>query len=256
MTDNVNTFEQTSDAPEGHDEAMIAKGEELEQAGQPERPDWLPEKFNSAEDMAQAYSELEKKMSSGQKDEPQQEQTDNSVDQSPTEVEEVLDGAGLDFAVFQDEYAERGSLSDDAYQALDEAGFPKSLVDSWIQGQQALASSQVNTVYETVGGEEAYTDMVSWAAENLPPSDINAFNASIDSGDPDMMRFAVQGLSARYRSEAGVAPKLVKGETAAPSSGAFQSVAELKAAMRDPRYSTDSAYRQQVAAKLSKSDVL
>lgn len=256
MTDNVNTFEQTSDSPEGHDEAMIAKGEALEQAGQPERPDWLPEKFKSAEDMAQAYSELEKKMSSGQQEETQQTRTDNNVDQSPTEVEQVLDNAGLDFAVFQSEYAENGSLSDDAYQALDEAGFPRSLVDSWIQGQEALASSQVQTVYETVGGQEAYTDMITWAADNLPQADIDAFNASIDSGDPNMMRFAVQGLSARYRSEAGVTPKLVKGETAAPSSGAFQSVAELKAAMRDPRYSTDPAYRQQVAAKLAKSDVL
>ena len=28
-----------------------------------ELPEWLPEKFNSAEDMAKSYSELEKKMS-------------------------------------------------------------------------------------------------------------------------------------------------------------------------------------------------
>ena len=29
---------------------------------QSDRPEWLPEKFKSAEDMAQAYSELEKKL--------------------------------------------------------------------------------------------------------------------------------------------------------------------------------------------------
>ena len=29
------------------------------------RPEWLPEKFKSAEDMASAYSELEKKMGAG-----------------------------------------------------------------------------------------------------------------------------------------------------------------------------------------------
>lgn len=255
MTDNVNTFEESSQAPEGHDEAMIAKGEELEQAGQPERPDWLPEKFKSAEDMAQAYSELEKKMSSGQSEQTE-DTPDNAVDTSPTEVEQVLDNAGLDFSTFQQEYAENGALSDDAYQALEESGFSKALVNSWIQGQEALARDNTEAVYEVAGGTESYQDMVQWAAENLPPNEIQAFNASIDTGDPNMMRFAVQGLSARYRSEVGNTPKLVQGDTATTSSGAFQSVAELKAAMRDPRYSTDSAYRQQVAAKLAKSDVI
>lgn len=255
MTDNVNTYEESSQAPEGHDEAMIAKGEALEQAGEPDRPEWLPEKFKSAEDMAQAYSELEKKMSSGQQEQAE-ETPDNAVDTSPTEVEQVLDNAGLDFSTFQQEYAENGALSDDAYQALEESGFSKDLVNSWIAGQEALARDNTEAVYEVAGGADSYQEMVQWAADNLPDSDIQAFNASIDTGDPNMMRFAVQGLSARYRSEVGNTPKLVQGDTATTSSGAFQSVAELKAAMRDPRYSTDSAYRQQVAAKLAKSDVL
>ena len=258
MTDNINTFEDSSQAPEGHDEAMIAKGEQLEQAGQPERPDWLPEKFKSPEDMAQAYSELEKKMSSGEspKEEATNETSDNDVDTSPAEVEQVLDNAGLDFEAFQTEYNENGSLSDDAYTALEEAGFPKSLVDSWIAGQQALQTSTSEAIYEVVGGQDAYQEMVQWAADTLPPNEVEAFNASIDTGDPDLIRFAVQGLSARYRSEAGSSPKLVQGEATPTSSGAFQSVAELKVAMSDPRYHSDPAYRQQVAAKLAKSDIL
>ena len=32
-----------------------------------ERPEWLPEKFKSAEDMANAYAELEKRMGAGQR---------------------------------------------------------------------------------------------------------------------------------------------------------------------------------------------
>jgi hypothetical protein len=34
-----------------------------------DRPQWLPEKFKSAEDMAQAYSELEKKLGQAPKEE-------------------------------------------------------------------------------------------------------------------------------------------------------------------------------------------
>jgi len=258
MTDNVNTYEESAQAPEGHDEAMIAKGEQLEQVGQPDRPEWLPEKFKSPEDMAQAYSELEKKMSSGEtpKEETTEQQSDNAEDTSPAEVEQVLDNAGLDFSTFQQEYSENGNLSDDAYTALEEAGFPKSLVDSWIAGQEALQTSTSEAIFEVVGGQESYQQMVEWAAQSLPPNEVEAFNASIDTGDPDLMRFAVQGLSARYRSEVGNSPRLVQGESTPPSSGAFQSVAELKVAMSDPRYHSDPAYRQQVAAKLAKSDIL
>jgi len=40
---------------------------DVEQASAPERPEWLPEKYNTAEDLAKAYKELESKL--GAKDE-------------------------------------------------------------------------------------------------------------------------------------------------------------------------------------------
>ncbi len=48
---------------------------------QEDRPQWLPEKFKSAEDMAKAYSELEKKLGQA----PQEEQAE--AEQSEAEVE-------------------------------------------------------------------------------------------------------------------------------------------------------------------------
>lgn len=257
MTESVNTFNDTPGSPEGHDEAMLAKAEQLEKVNDPQRPDWLPEKFKSVEDMAQAYSELEKKLGSKQPDAdaPKEEEQAPAPEADATEVAEVLDKAGLDFTTFQEEYTQNGGLSDDAYSALEEAGFPKSLVDSWIAGQEALAQDMTQSVYETVGGQEEYSQMIEWASQNLPPNDVDAFNASVETGDPNLTKFAVQGLYARYRSEAGSAPKLIKGEAAPTSSGAFNSAAELTAAMRDPRYHTDPAYRQSVAEKLSRSNV-
>ena len=42
-----------------------APQEEAPQDNQPsERPEWLPEKFKTPEDLAKSYSELEKKLSS------------------------------------------------------------------------------------------------------------------------------------------------------------------------------------------------
>jgi len=47
------------------EEAVDAVSEEQTTETQEDRPGWLPEKFKSPEDMANAYSELEKKMGAG-----------------------------------------------------------------------------------------------------------------------------------------------------------------------------------------------
>ena len=98
--------------------------------------------------------------------------------------------------------------------------------------------------------------MLEWAKENLPEDDISAFNASVETGDRNLVKFAVQGLYARYRSEAGGnEPQLTQGTVNGSSGGSFQSAAELTAAMRDPRYANDPAYRKSVANKLQRSSV-
>lgn len=264
MVETLNTFEAKDSTPEGHNEEMLARAAELENPTQvneleaANRPEWLPEKFKSPEDMAKAYAELEKKQSSPKdeaKEEGTPEDTPDPEEASASEVAEVLDKAGVDFNSLQDEYNANGGLTQEGYEKLEKAGFPKSLVDSWIQGQEAMAQTITASVYETVGGEQQYQEMLSWAGDTLTDSEINAFNRQVDSGDPDLVRFAVQGLNARYRSEAGNTPKLVKGEAAAATSGAFQSVAELTAAMRDPRYDNDPAYRKNVADRLARSNV-
>ena len=84
-----------------------------------ERPEWLPEKFNTPEDMAKAYGELENKL--GQP-------TENKTEETPTpepKAEETLEiaekavsNAGLDMSALQSEYSESGTLKDTSYEAL------------------------------------------------------------------------------------------------------------------------------------------
>jgi len=138
---------------------------------------------------------------------------------------------------------------------LEEAGFPRSLVEIYIQGQEALAQSATNEMYSLAGGEDGYKTMMTWAAENLNSSEIEAYNATVDSGDAGIIRLAVQGMVARYRSEVGTEPNLVEGTTGAISGGRFESAAEVTAAMRDPRYQNDPAYRQRVAQMMARSSV-
>lgn len=251
MAEAINTYQEPEAESQEHVKEMLEKVEGSQQ--DPERPEWLPQKFKSPEDMAKAYSQLESKLGQGQQ-EQEQEEVETTGEETASDVAELLDDKGLDFDVFQQEYDENGELSNDAYAALEEAGFPRSVVDTWIQGQDALASQMTGEMYNIVGGQEDYNNMVSWAADTLPESEIDAFNATMTSQNPDMIRLAIQGLNARYRSEAE--PSLLQGSTGAVSSGGrFESNAELTAAMSDPRYSKDPAYRQQVADKLARSSL-
>jgi len=250
MADALNTYQEETPESQEHVQAMLDK----ERTETEERPDWLPEKFKSVEDMAKAYSALESKLGQPQQEEETTEEVEVSGEESASDVAQLLDDKGLDFDVFQQEYAENGGLSEEAYDALQEAGFPRSMVDSWVAGQDALAAQMTSEMYDVAGGGEQYAQMVQWAADSLPESEVAAYNATMESGDPNMIRLAVQGLNARYRSEAE--PTLMQGGTGAVSSGGrFESTAELTAAMGDPRYAKDPAYRQSIADKLAKSSL-
>lgn len=260
-TEATNAYEEQTENQD-HIDKMLAKADALENAGQ-ERPEWLPEKFSSAEEMALSYRELERKLSSGDtpnnpdKDEAQEGVEEPApVSEEANDVANYLDGKGVDFNTLQDTYAETGSITEEDYASLEQAGLPKSVVDAWIVGQEAVAEQSVNSIMDTVGGRDAYNDMTSWASDNLSEMEIATFNKAIDSGDRDIQIMAIEGIQNKYQAVEGRQPNLMQGQAASQTGGGFASVAELTAAMSDPRYSKDTAYRQDVAARLSRSNIL
>jgi len=206
-----------------------------------DRPQWLPEKFKSPEDMAKAYAELEKKL--GGKQEGEQESPTTKV--HPDAIKS-----------YSEEYLRDGKLSDKSYAELAALGVDRSLVDAYVAGQQALVERQAESIYATVGGKEAYSRMVGWAGENLSKDEIAAFNEVVQSGDMRKINLAVSGIHSRMKAATNE-PSLVMGKSAnkAPS-GAFRSTAEIVAAMSDPRYKTDPAYRADIENRLSNSNIL
>ncbi|CLP71539.1 Uncharacterised protein [Mycobacterium tuberculosis] len=65
---------------------------------------------------------------------------------------------------------------------------------------------------------------------------------------------AILGLKARYDAANGSEPTLLGGNAKA-SEDVFRSTAELTAAMKDPRYKKDPAYREDVKQKLARSNI-
>ena len=259
-TENLSTYEEQGENPE-HVQEMIEKGEQIEANNNPnaeERPEWLPDKFTDAQQMAEAYAQLEQKMGSGTNEETvetEEAQEAPSPSAKAAEVVEVLDNVGIDFNTLQGEYNELGGLSEDAYGALAEKGFSKDLVDTWIKGQEAINTEYQTAVFDVVGGEESYKEMISWAADSLSPQEIAAYDRAVDSGDIDMVKLAVSGLTQKYQSVEGSDPSLIGGQSTSSTGGTYESWAQVTSDMRDPRYESDPSYRQTVANKLARSNV-
>ena len=213
-----------------------------------ERPEWLPEKFQNAQELAKAYGELEKQFSSRPKEEVKE---DVKIPEKATEPQ----ANSLD--KFYNEYAEKGSLSEESYQDLAKQGLDKTLVDGYIEGQKALADNHTKAIHDTVGGKERYADLMDWASKNLTEGEQTAFNNMVDGGSMDEAKLAVQGLM----TKAGVTvnpnqPSLFEGTSDVTPNDAYESVSQVTDAMNDPRYEKDPAYRKKVVDKLARSTVI
>ena len=223
---------------------------------QEDRPQWLPEKFKSAEDMAKAYSELEKKLGQApQEEQAEAEQSEAEVENKEEQVEENTSEAYQAVAEASKEFFENdGQLSEETYAALEKAGLPRDLVDSYAAGQQALLQSEEAQIQSVANGQ--YDAMAEWANENLPQEEIDAFDEAVTGGTVQQAKLAVQGLYARYQNATGSTPKLTQGSVSGVSTMPFKSMQELARAQSDPRYrSGDKAYHEEIDRRLAVSNI-
>ena len=221
-----------------------------------DRPQWLPEKFKSAEDMAQAYSELEKKLGQPKEEATEEpEQSEAEAENKEEQAEENVSEAYQTIAEASKEFFENdGTLSEETYNALEKAGLPRDLVDSYAAGQQALLQSEEGQIKSVAQGN--YDAMAEWANENLPQEEIDAFDEAVTGGTISQAKLAVQGLYARYQNEVGAKPKLTQGAVSGASTMPFKSMQELARAQSDPRYkSGDKAYHEEIDRRLSVSSI-
>lgn len=227
-------------------------------------------KFKSYEDLEKSYKELEAKLGNrGKAEEPADEipQAKPKVDdewqkeEKPATMEEVkslLPGFTEDKISEMSQYAwEHGSLTEDHYAELEKAGYSKDIVDQFMAGQFAVAQAQQAQLINAGGGAEQVEAMFAWAAQNLPQDQIDRYNERFDRGGPDAI-MAMEHLVAKYQSSGEAGGRRVAGANAPLGDGVepFRSVAQVTQAMSDPRYQTDPAYRDEVARRLAKSNVL
>ena len=250
------------------EQETAAKDEALVTETQGQEPAKFAGKYESVEELEKGYLELQKKNSS--QEETTEEVSDSTEETTPTNASEIygeyigsrLDEAGVDYQGMNTKWQETGKLEDDDYKALEGAGFSKDMVEAYLDGVQyraeqdsQLAAKEVAAIKNEFGGEQVYTEMIQWAAANLDKGEVDAFNSMLKTSNPHQIRIAVAGIQAAYMNNAPREPKLVGGRTPRPNTTKFESTAQVVAAMNDPKYKEDPAYRKQVEEKLSRSKV-
>ena len=261
MTEKLTYDPTPADAPEFTEEEQNSL-EVAEKLGK-EEAELYAGKFENAEELENAYLELQKKLGSRDEDNDEVEDTTLDEDEYP---EEVSDGVNLITQASEEYYENDGAISEETMERFKEMS-SSDLVEAYMAirdrnpdidggGYSAdLTDAEMNQVYNSAGGEAEYNNLTSWAAQNLDESKMDAFNDIIDRGNATSIQIAVAGLRAEYEAQEGYEGRMLTGKAAKSSGDIFRSQAEVVQAMNNPKYDKDPAYRQDVYDKLERSDL-
>ena len=283
MTEKLTYDPTPADAPELSEDEQNSL--EVADKLQQEEAELLAGKFKNAEDLENAYLELQKKLGSDESTEDKEEtatvneDADNAYNEDGTVNYETVNNQYGDKlgALFQENgvdpweiskhfHETKGEITDDMYKTLEDTGLSRSAIDSYLAGRAAesgyttsetadLTDSEITKIQTSVGGEAQYNKMIGWANENLEPTTLEAFNSLVGNGDFNTVQLAVDGLKAQYENAEGYEGKMLTGKPAKVSGDVFRSQSEVVQAMSDLRYERDPAYRQDVYDKLERSNI-
>ena len=249
---NVTTLDNLT--PEEQDSLKV--GEEISQ----QEEKLYAGKYKDAQELEKAYVELQKKLGEGQET--------ASAEEQPDEKPKFSEGATL-ITDASKEYFDNGNKLSDETLAKFSSMSSQDLIKAYLEVQSdpeyqqsvnaepapAITESDINQIKNSAGGEQAYANIINWSKSNLDKSAISAFDQVVETGSIEAIKLAVSGLKAEYDAANGVEGRMVTGKAPTKSGDVFRSQAELVAAMNDPRYDRDPAYRQDIIEKLDRSDL-
>jgi hypothetical protein len=286
------TYDPTpADQPELNEEEQnsLEVGEKLsEQEGE-----LLAGKYKDAEELESAYLELQKKLGSEDKEEsPEKEEVNKQTSESASDDPNYKDGyledgnvnyekvnevygdklgklfedAEVDpFTISKEFHDNKGSISSENKQKLIDSGLSEASIDSYLAGRAAesgygenqtdITEKETDGIMDSVGGKESYAELMSWANDNVSDAEAEAYDSIVQTGKPDAIQLALNGIKAKYDEANGYEGRMLTGKAAQSNTDLFRSQAEVVRAMNDPRYDSDPAYRQDVYNKLERSNV-
>ena len=166
---------------------------------------------------------------------------------------ELLATHGISYRDLCAEYTANGELSEKSLASLNKAGFPKALIENYIEGQQSrLEASFGSYIKKAAGGDKQYETICQWAANNLTKAEIHRYDKAIETNNLDTALTALEGLMLKYEKANGKAPEIIRGKAPARQAAikGFNSLEEMADAMEDPRYEKDPAYTHKIEQRM------
>ncbi len=167
------------------------------------------------------------------------------------------DGSSL---IYIDRHLIHEVTSPQAFDGLRERKIEPWRVDSIIATPDHNVATEnrakgLKGISDSIGADEAYSKIVSWALDKLSRPEIEAFKEATNTMSGPQLSMMVQGLYTRYQNAMGVEPTLYSGRTATSGPTPYRSTAEVVTAMSDPRYGKDVTYTEDVQRRLEGSSV-
>ena len=270
--------EPNSEVLSAEEQDSLQLGEEM----QAEQEQLLAGKYKNAEELEQAYVELQKKLGDNTKE---SESTQEVETEESTEPELYNQDGSVNYESVNKDYGEKlgslfkennvdpysiadhfyknnGQITEEMHNQLTGAGLSKETVDAYLAGRSKemgynsdISQADIDSIQKSVGGEASYKSLMNWAYNNLSKDSVESFDNLIVSGDKNSIQLAVNGLLAQYQNANGYEGRMLTGKPAKTNTDVFQSQAQLVEAMNDPRYDRDPAYRANIAAKLERSNL-
>lgn len=237
----------------------------------------LAGKYKSKEDLEAAYLNAQKKiqeLSEGkQQEEPLRYTPEQAAETYGKEMVDKFTEMEVDLPEIMLK-ADKGEDISQHYSKLAEGfGVPEKAVEMFVQkngGKLAEAEQQASVqmsaaeeagIINSIGGEQSFNQLSEWMSTNLSQSDLDGYNAAVNTGNKDIANFAITQMKSRYDAANNSEPSLISGGTN-KSADVFTSDAQATAAMGaidkatgQRRYDVDPAYREWVNKAMARSSV-
>ena len=276
----------TSDDPVAAQQIAEAEAESLKVGEElmAKQDKMLAGKYKSAEDLETAYLELQKKLGNKETLEPAGEAEEAGTEVEPPQF--YNEDKSVNYETANELYGEQlgnlfkdnsidpfemneyfgqnnGTLNEEMYGKLEQAGLTKEVVDNYLAGvrnaanldpvQPVLTEAEIAEVKSVANGEEGYQNLMDWAGQNLNKQAIEEYDSVLKTANKTAIKFAVSALMGKYEDSQGRDSKIVTGKEAPTEN--YRSMAEVVRDMNKPEYQNDQAFRDDVIRKLAASNL-
>ena len=246
MESNVETTSVDNLSAEEQDSLKV--GEQMQEA----QDNLLAGKYKNAEELEKGYLELQQKLSNQEEEPAEEEEQGEEGEAEGTILDQLWDEATSESGEYSQETLDELNNMKVEELAQLHLEYRNSVQNQEPEGKD-FSEADIKELKGVVGGEENYANMIDWAQKSLNEQEVQMFDAVMQRGDPLAAFFAVRSLAYAYNDAIGYDGKMVQGKAPRQSNDQFRSQQEVVAAMGDPRYDEDPAYRRDIMEKLQRS---